>query len=290
MHDFQRSADDRQPPHFIVDVPNADALPLRFRMTADPLPGGAEDPPNLLGFADLNVSGSGQFSLGGLRQMKRRLGDRSVTIVDLRQESHGFVNGMAVSWYGKYNGANSGLTDEEARDEERRLLANLIAAPSIAFDYLEGKSAGLVEPVAGPNTVLAEEELVTSEGLGYRRFYVTDHHRPLDRVADRFINFVKALPTDTWLHFHCRGGVGRTTTFMLMYDMLRNAKQVAFDPMLERHRLNGGRDMYRLDPDKDPYKYKPAVERLAFITEFYKYCAENEDRYETLWSEWLARK
>ncbi|NOU95855.1 protein tyrosine phosphatase [Paenibacillus sp. LMG 31456] len=270
----------------LIDVDNIHVLPKRFRMTTTPIQSVDGDSLNLAGLAELKASGSGMFSQKGLQCMAQTIGHMSITIVDLRQESHGFVNGMAVSWYGPNNGTNKGLVDTEAKDKERLILDGLIASPSIIFDQLEGKSVQLAEPITNPKTIMTEEELVTGEGLGYQRFFVTDHHRPLDMVVDQFIAFVKALPSDTWLHFHCRGGVGRTTSFMLMYDMLRNSGEVSKEDIIQRQIQIGGKDMKSVDPN-DTFKYGPAMERLDFIDSFYKYCIHVQEGFEGNWSKWL---
>ena len=45
-----------------------------------------------------------------------------ICIVDLREESHGFFDGIAVSWYGEHDWGNVGLTQEEAlADEAERI-------------------------------------------------------------------------------------------------------------------------------------------------------------------------
>ncbi|WP_282940328.1 hypothetical protein [Paenibacillus sp. RC67] len=270
----------------IIDVDNKQALPKKFRMTT-PLPKRLSETANLTGLAELNISGSGQFSQKGLRLMQETIGKSRITVVDLRQESHGFVNGMAISWYGQNNGCNKHLTQEEIRTEEGRLLQEVTDTPELVFDHLEKKSVDLDGPVTGQKSVQTEEELVKSEGADYIRFFVTDHHRPLDKEVDRFIRYAIALPQGTWLHFHCRGGVGRTTSFMLIYDMLHNAQRVSRDDILQRHILIGGKDVSSADP-KDEFKYGPALERLAFLHRFYDYCSCNQDNYVTTWSQWFA--
>ena len=53
----------------------------------------------------LKAIASGQFSEAQLIELKAQL-KAPIIIVDLRQESHGFVNGYPVSWYGPKNQAN----------------------------------------------------------------------------------------------------------------------------------------------------------------------------------------
>jgi len=78
---------------------------------------------------------------------------------------------------------------------------------------------------------------------------VTDHVRPLDDAVDRFILAVRALPDGAWTHFHCEAGLGRTTTFMVLYDMLRNANRVSLEDIVRRQKiLSHGYDV--LQPDE----------------------------------------
>jgi len=66
------------------------------------------------------MSGSAQFSETQFLDLAERLKDQAeeVWIVDCRLESHGLMNGMAVSWCGEENGANIGKTVEEVEAEE----------------------------------------------------------------------------------------------------------------------------------------------------------------------------
>lgn len=273
----------------IIEADDTDDLPLRFRQTSAPFPDSGQELPNLHGFRELNVSGSGQFSQRGLRRIRREIGRQEAVIVDLRQESHGFVNGRGVSWFGKHNYGNIGLTNEEVLTKEDSQIRELAEAPTFYFDYLKEKSAMRIdEPVQNPKAVHTEAEIAALEGFGYQRFYVTDHNRPTDKEVDRYILFFKSLPVGTWVHYHCRGGVGRTSTFILMHDMLHNAQSVSLEDIFRRNMLNGGRDMQRFYEDKDNYKQAPALERLVFIEQFYNYCRANRDRFATLWSQWLT--
>ncbi|WP_179136138.1 hypothetical protein [Paenibacillus sp. 32352] len=272
----------------VVERENIDRQPKRFRMAASPLSTDSGEP-DLTGFSELRASASGQYSHKELQYLKRIIGDVPITLVDLRQESHGFVNGMAVNWLGAHNGANKGLSNEEVLAVNDRLLHNLRSEAEISFDYVEGKSVLIELPLKQPVRVVSEEALAQEEGLGYQRFFVTDHHRPSNEEVDRFIAWVQQLPKGMWLHFHCRGGVGRASTFFCMYDMMKNAVNVSLDDMLQRNTAIGGRDFHRMDPN-DVYKYEAALERLDFVRRFYEYCVQNaRTGYELSWSEWLEQ-
>ena len=95
-----------------------------FRTTNDPLVSkNGETPPSTAGLASLHASGSSEFTVAGLKTM---LGKTTgpVTVFDLRQEDHGFVNGMPVSWFASNNWANVGKSQPEVISEEAGLIGS----------------------------------------------------------------------------------------------------------------------------------------------------------------------
>lgn len=132
-----------------------------------------------------------------------------------------------------------------------------------------------------------ERQLVRATGANYVRITVTDHTRPLDDEVDGFVLAVRELPKDGWAHFHCEAGRGRTTTFMVLYDMLRNARRVSLEDIVSRQRiLSHGYDV--LQPD-EPGNWKApyAADRAAFVRAFYDYARANPNGRPQLWTEWL---
>jgi len=269
----------------VADANNEHRLPNRFRSSAGELDEGLAAACNLSGLRDLNVSGSGVFSENGLKKLTEEIGRSRIAIIDTRKESHGYVNGMAVSWYSLNNYANKELTAEEAAEREARQLELLKKSDNIVFHHWEGKSAELAQPIiSGKKKVQSEQELAAEQGLDYLRLHVTDHHGPSYREIDKFVAFAGSLHPNTWLHVHCRGGVGRTTTFMTLYDMLKNAKKAGFCDIVKRQYLLGGKDLASLPVGT--YKYAPAVERLKMLRAFYEYCLQYEAGSRVIFSEW----
>lgn len=255
----------------IKQIPDLDkGLNYRnFRTVRDELKAIAgKKQPSVKGLRELNMSGSSQFNRMGLSGMIEKINHKNIVVMDLREECHGFLNGSPMSWKGYHNWANIGFDLMKVTSEE---LARL---------------HGLRDD---KNEIATEEQECKNAGAGYFRIPVTDHIRPQDDDVDRFITFVNSLNTDTWLHFHCRAGKGRTTTFMCMFDMMKNAKEVSLEDIALRQLLIGGADLFRGE-SADSYKFELAVERVAFLRNFYKYCKENNDGYKTGWREWLKRK
>ena len=130
-----------------------------------------------------------------------------------------------------------------------------------------------------PTKVEDENHLVNSKSLSYIRIPVTDGKIPTDDMVDYFVELVKSQPKNTWLHFHCKEGIGRTTTFMIMYDMIKNSKEVTADDIIKRQLLLANFDENHI---KSFYNN----ERIIFLENFYKYCKENSNNFNIKWSDW----
>jgi hypothetical protein len=274
-----------------IDLKLANDPPRNWRTTDGPLtPGTREALGAILGLRDLRASGSGEFTPEGLKLVLARTRG-PVTVFDLRQETHIFVNGLPVSWYASHDWANVGRSQSDIEANEAAQVASL--KPGSKIDVRPGHpvkhgNANSVPPQqVTVERASIERDVVQPAGASYIRITVTDHTRPLDDKVDRFILAVRALPENAWAHFHCEAGLGRTTTFMVLYDMLRNATRVSLEDIVQRQKiLSRGYDV--LQPD-EPGNWKApyAAERAEFIRAFYDYARANPNGRPLLWSEWL---
>ena len=268
-------------------------MPVQFRDTMSVY---AAEPFSLEGLLTLHTSGSHQYDETQLQNIITRvdpindqLAESAVSrnydfvIVDLRQESHVFINGIPVSWYADDDWANVGRSLAWIEEDETLHLVRMVAARSITVGtVVKGKDGqvSMKDPVnLDVKDATTEMGLAHNLGIDYIRIPVSDHCRPTDDMVDRFVTFVHGLPANAWLHFHCHGGDGRTTTFMALYDMIRNAQNVSLDDIVARQSLIG---QYHL------FSGKSEVEtlRAAFIKAFYSYVKEGG--YATMsWTEWV---
>ena len=85
------------------------------------------------------------------------------------------------------------------------------------------------------------------------------------------------------MHFHCLSGEGRTTLFMMMYDMLHNAKTESLEDIVKR---NAAEDLLQ-DSTNEPWKAVYQKERADFIKEFYNYAKAHPNGDGLLWTEWV---
>jgi hypothetical protein len=260
-------------------------LPSRFRTSNDCFKKVAEDSlvPSRDGMDQLNISGSSEFSQLEFAKMLTQLPINRLIVVDLRLESHGYLDGMGVSWYSAYKRANWGKNTGEVEGIEKKLLNSTLTGP-VEVARLGSDKSILSTIEQNVDRVLTERELVTSFGAKYFRFPVGDYTPPTNENVDQFLEFYKTLPKNAWLHLHCEAGEGRTTTFMTMIDMIRNAKKVSYDDIMLRQVLIGGQDL-RSATSKDPWKREAYVARAEFTKHFYDYVTENPD-LSISWTEW----
>jgi hypothetical protein len=273
-----------------IDLRLAKALPRNFRTTDDPLKASDSKIPSTTGLIDLHASGSGEFTADNLKLLLTRM-HGPVTIFDLRQETHIFVNGLPVSWFATRDWANVGRSQTEIEQAEAAWVQSLGSGSEIAVRPGHPIKKGNAESAIPQQVIVKqasiERDLVSSTGASFVRIAVTDHTRPLDEAVDRFIVAVRALPEKAWAHFHCEAGLGRTTTFIVLYDMLRNASRVSLEDIVQRQKLLGyGYDVLR---PAGPGNWKaPYMEdRIAFVRAFYNYARANPNGRPQLWSEWL---
>lgn len=251
----------------------SDADLHNFRRFQDKFIISTNQEPSREGLSSLKISGSSQFSEKGLNIIKKRLQSGKIVIVDLREESHGLMNGIPVSWMDMHNAANKGKSlDEITRDESRR-LKDLLGMHEVIIEKLPGRDeeGESIEETMEVKTTCSEQEACRASAVDYIRFPVTDDSRPTEKTVNDFIKFFKNRPAGIWLHFHCKDGNGRTTTFLAMCDMIENAKKVSFDDIIARQHCLGGANLLK-SGDPDNWRYPLEVERTAFLKEFYQRC------------------
>lgn len=253
------------------------------------------------------ASGSAQYSPGQLQNMiSQGVVQRPLTVVDLRQESHGFLSldeplndesEVAVSWFAERDWINvaKGLVSIESDESDRLRLA----AQSQDLDIAEIDTKTQVEGgictatphlVHSNGTYRTEQALLQAHNIGYLRLPTTDRCRPRDSEVDQFIVFELTLEEDRWLHFHCRAGDGRTTTFMAMHDIFHNAPDDSLDFILGRQEGLGGVDLRKASKKEDQFEYPFEIERMEFMKNFYAYvCRAKPGGFNLTWSDWVIK-
>jgi hypothetical protein len=293
-------------------TPSASGLPKNFRTMTDSWnKPGKGIAPSRVGLDTLNASGSAQFCKGQLQAIQSLVKDRviyPITIIDLRQESHGFFqltqplqgeSTIAVGWFAERDWMSIGKNLVSINADEEGRFHSVMKSPNLPVIEIKSETGegGVCTGTSWPVDVvdwLTENGIALGLACQYQRFPATDHVRPQDTEVDQFIAFEVGLQgKNVWLHFHCRGGDGRTTSFLAMHDMINNAPTVAVDDILNRQQWLGGVDL-NPPPDTAPgntsFKYPFAVERSQFMQNFYKYvCDAKPGNFAVSWSTWLVQ-
>jgi hypothetical protein len=245
------------------------------------------------GLEKLRASASGQFSVKGLAAVSKRTGGAPLIVLDLRQESHGFVDGTAVSWFAPRNAGNQGKTPEQINQDEAALLAGLEGQPTVTVQKITAKSSDAriegTEPVSLPaRNVQSEEQLVVAEGAGYTRVPNADYIPFDNQQVDQLVAFWQSRSPDTWVHVHCNAGGGRSTTALVLFDMLENATTVKLQDVVDRQDELGGNDLLAVRP-KPKWRHDAQVQRAQLVRRFYQYAREHPRGEGETWSSWAAR-
>ena len=253
---------------------------------------------NTTGLKDMWVSGSGATSAKGFKEIAKKIDDetkgkvKKIIDLDLREESHSYLNKNALTLTDMDNWINNGKTYQQSLADEQswiQLVSSQTRVENILTpdEFKDGKfSQG-----ANVDIVLlqSEQEVAEKAGFEYHRLAVSDHMAPRADDVDRFVTLVSNLPSRSWLHIHCRGGDGRSTTFMVMYDMLLNADKVSFNDIIRRQAsVDPNYDLSDVD-GKNPKYSQLYADRYKFIMHFYQFANERLQGYKGNWSDWTKQ-
>jgi hypothetical protein len=286
----------------VLDAPRqslaTQSLPKNFRSM--------QKIPNISGTA---ASGSAEFSASQFQAMiDQTVVTLPMTIVDLRQESHGFVtikeplNGeteIAVGWFVERDWLNvakglpSILLNEHNSLSGAARLSNLDVYDVTSKTPTEDGICTATQYTVQPTGAYREEQTLVQAvpKVSYLRLPSTDHCRPRDHEVDQFVAFEASLPSDMWLHFHCRAGDGRTTTFMAMHDIIHNAPGDSLATILARQKSIGGVDLSSYSGNSIDFSAPFSDERVDFVANFYDYVVQAKPgNYKLTWSEWVMQQ
>lgn len=289
-------------------------LPKQFRTMQEEVQQTGEKV-SLRGLKRMKASGSSQITpdnLFNIIDVLRVQGAHQITVVDLRHESHTWIDGLPSYWltsasellnFKDVSCYNKGKTALEIEKDERERIAPLMkSCQATLYDFSKGHypyvPTAMSKSIGFECAVLNEKDLVKLAGLEYLRLPIPDDTAPTWHIIDQLVSYYRSH-SDNWFHVHCNEGRGRTTTILSMIDMLHNAKEVDFNSIIKRQQLIGvgGVDLFDFDnsgsrecnrivaPQHDEFVY-----RLALLKSFYRYCKENKDNFATPFSVWAAQE
>lgn len=251
----------------IVEESNFDdEWPERFRSSDMPLDLSEEA---LTGLRELNMMGGGQPSQKQIKNIVK-LSEKPVIVLDFRQEPHSYIAGIPITWY------RPEISDIDLGSEHMKTLENdfsqfLMATPVVSVNsviWTGGQDYDVTNTkLIGHESAQSNAEMMESNGAQYKRFYVSVV--PTEQQVSKFESLIKQVSAqDVNLYFQCWDGTGRSTEFMVMYDILTNGDKVSLQTIADRQALMGGLNVLELPPQTSP-NYARSLERKNFLVDYY---------------------
>lgn len=256
--------------------------------------------PRLRAQMENRASASAQFPPAGLEALREQT-SAELFIVDLRSESHAFVNGYPVSWTAFRNLSNAGLSWAQIQEDETLRIEALRKQKSLPVVFSETSEIDWLEPKKDKTRlkpgqklkvkrVQNERAIVESAHAHYVRIPVEENLRPSDDELDRWITAMRLMPKDAWVHFHCSDGGHRSSLFLILYDILKNARFHSLDELIQRGlRLPDDDDTLRIPVETD-WRYPYRRDQAYFLEAFYAYAKANPGTDSPLWGDWVRQK
>ena len=274
------------------------------------------------------MSGSAQYSQAQFKELIEKLiklnkgRSKKIFFIDLRQESHVMINGKPITWYVPQNIRNVGRSLKWIESFERSQVP-LMKNAFVSLEVPQKKNRNMGVYVKTKNLKVLAKEVETERvmisrlnkslkkkhkdiEIHYFRFPVADHGVPFQAILDKenpnensldlFLNFVRHYVLSEehvpWLHFHCRAGKGRTTSFLYFYDLILNAnKDLNVDDVIQYHNREGGLNLNALSGFENDFLFKLGgqVNRKYLAHKFFQFTKSLAFKKSESWTTWFKK-
>ncbi|MBL8676346.1 MAG: hypothetical protein JNJ47_02820 [Alphaproteobacteria bacterium] len=138
-----------------------------------------------------------------------------------------------------------------------------------------------------PELVISEEEEAKKHNFGYKKVNIGSTFISSDEDIDKILTFYDNIPRNSWLHFHCSHGKGRTSLMLVMLDTMENAPQVSLNDIVKRQHLLGSEDLFSTEVwENGTYTKEQLENRKEFVEKFYQFICQRKTGGLQKWSDW----
>lgn len=232
---------------------------------------------NFTGFQELRAHGSGIINFRDF-QKHFTYDPKMLYVVNLLEGDIYYYKDRCLAWYGlEYTQPKVGeILPEKFNRQFGKFFVRLV------YGF----------PPSDLNKLQTEREIFTAMGAHY---YMPLKQDPdwlgNQSYIDGLVDFFSQLPEGAHLYIHCKNGRGRTTTFLILYDIFKNAKKLTLEEIVNRHYCIGREDLFNTTVwRKGNWTKEGLTARKALIENFYAYMT-SPDGYPThTWAHWMAKK
>lgn len=229
-----------------------------FRSMEDKI--GSAQEVDLRGLHNVYASGGSPTCFTSLKWKLRHI-DGPITIVDAMSEYHGFIKGIPTALLGYHKSAKL-----------KHLIRRFLLTGSTDVH---------------PELVVSEEEEAKKYNFDYKKVNIGSTFISNDEDIDNILTFYDSIPENTWLHFHCSHGKGRTSLMLVMLDIMKNAPQVSLNDIVKRQHLLGSEDLFNTEVwENGTYTKEQLENRKEFVEKFYQFICQRKTGGLQKWSDW----
>ncbi|HUX78343.1 MAG TPA: hypothetical protein VMW10_01145 [Alphaproteobacteria bacterium] len=140
-----------------------------------------------------------------------------------------------------------------------------------------------------PDLIASEDREAKRYGFIYKNLVIGSRFSVPDQNIDDIVAFFDEYADNSWIHFHCTHGKGRTSMLLAMLDIIKNAPNVALKDIIRRQRLLRSVDLADTVIWLNGGYTKEMLEnRKRFIEDFYSFVCQRKAGGIQRWSEWKA--
>ncbi|MCD6048066.1 MAG: tyrosine phosphatase superfamily protein [Gammaproteobacteria bacterium] len=195
---------------------------------------------NQTGLSNLPMSGSSEPDMNPetWKTIEEGAKGKKIYIADLRQESHGYLNGKPITLVGTGNAMNIKLGSNAAAvlKAENQWLASIKKYMAIKNGWIKTSQTTAQQEELSIQSVTSEAQVAQTQGLHYVRIPMVDRTGLITpQNIEQIVALIRQANREgAWIHWHCREGHGRTSEVMVMQDIYYNAKNVSFEDIIAR--------------------------------------------------------
>lgn len=227
----------------------------------------------------LNVHASGLINFNDL-PLEVIENKQKLYVINLLEDDIYYYKNRCLRWYGlgyTPNTLGTHLFSHKPLKAFYKSILRLLYQPPSLIDMKEH-----------PELLQTEGQILKSWGAHYFCPLKGNSNWLKDQsYMEDVIEYFEKLPKDAILYIHCAHGKGRTTTFLVLYDIFLNGKSLSLQQIADRHHCLGREDIMDTQVWKGgSWTENALLARKNLVERFYTYMTTPGAYPHKPWSQW----